>query len=311
MAEQRYLAELAVLTMQAPDATEQTVLVTAPRDIDAGPEGAGAMMADTAGLPWLRPATVDELASGPSAPTGDLADPPDATTLDAAGMTDVIAGTAVREDLAGAVVGDADIALRGYDAAIARTVSAGWRADPEGFRNVASGLRASLERLRSQVTLLAPADGTYSLGSSNAPLVLTVRNDLPLTVRVLLDVRTRGSRGLSVADIGAQTLAPGQRSTLQVPTEVHQSGGFAVTAQLTTPDGGPLGDRVQLQVKSTAYGSISLLITIGAAGLLGLLFLRRLVTFVLRRRRAAAEDAVAAGAPEGADPQRPPNRSPV
>ena len=84
---------------------------------------------------------------------------------------------------------------------------------------------------------------------------------------------------------------------------MQQSGGFAVTAQLTTPGGGPLGDRISLQVKSTAYGSISLIITIGAAVLLGLLFLRRLVNFILRRRRAAA------AAPDRAPPEGAPARS--
>jgi hypothetical protein len=225
-------------------------------------------------------------------------------------MADVVAAGAVRTDLAGAVVGDADTALRAYDAGIARTAAALWRSDPQGFRLAATELLATLERLRSRVTLLAPADGTYSLASSDAPLVLTVRNDLPFAVQVLLDLRVRGTRGLSIGDIGPQTLAPGERTTLQVPTEVQQSGGFAVTAELTTPSGGPLGNRVTMQVKSTAYGSISLLITIGAAALLGLLFLRRLIRFVLRRRAAAGTGALP-GAPEGAAVPLPPTRSPV
>jgi hypothetical protein len=309
MAEQRYLAELAVLTLQAPPGTEQTVLVAPPRDVDAGPEGIGAMMADTAGLPWLRPSGPDELFAVPPAPAGDLVVPADAAGLDPAGMVDVAASVASREDLAGAVVGDADTALQAYDAAIARATSVAWRSDAEGFQDAAHDLRSAMDRVRGQVTLLAPADGTYSLGSSDAPLVLTVRNDLPIAVQVLLQVSTRGGRGLSIADIGVQTLAPGQRTTLQVPTEVRRSGGFAVTAQLTTPGGGPLGDRISMQVKSTAYGSISLIITIGAAVLLGLLFLRRLVNFLLRRRRAAATPEP--GAPEGTTGALPPNRSPV
>jgi hypothetical protein len=309
MAEQRYLAELAVLTLQAPAGSDQTVLVAPPRDVDAGPEGAGAMMADTAGLPWLRATGPDELFAGPSAPAGELAAPGDGVGLDPTGLADITAAEALRQDLGGAVVGNADTALQAYDAAIARSASVAWRADGDGFRRSAHSLRAALERLRGRVTLLAPADGTYSLGSSDAPLVLTVRNDLPIAVQVLLRVQTRGTRGLSIADIGAQTLAPGQRTTLQVPTQVRQSGGFAVTAQLTTPGGAPLGDRISLQVKSTAYGSISLFITIGAALLLGLLFLRRLVNFLLRRRRAAA--AAELGAPEGTTGAQPSNRSPV
>ena len=310
MAEQQYLAELAVLSTQAPVGTEQTVLVAAPREVDAGPEGAGAMMADTSSLPWLRPTTLAELSAAAPRSAGELTDLVDAPLLDPAGMADLVAAAADRDDLATAVVGDADTALRSYDAAMSRAASVTRREEPEDFRAVAGAVRSTVERLRDQVTLLAPADGTYSLGSSDAPLVLTVRNDLPVTVRVLLDVRTRGNRGLSIGDIGPQTLAPGQRSTLQVPTEVRQAGGFAVRAQLRTPGGGPLGDEIALQVKSTAYGPISLIITIGAAALLGLLFLRRLVNFVLRRRRAAADASAPAAAPEGAL-QPPPNRSPV
>ena len=76
------------------------------------------------------------------------------------------------------------------------------------------------------MTLLAPANGTYSLASSDAPLVLTVRNDLPFPVSVRLDLRIRGNRGLSIDDIGPQTLPQGQRTTLQVPAHVRQSGEF-------------------------------------------------------------------------------------
>lgn len=307
LAEQRYLAELALITLQAPRGSAPTVLVAAPRDIDAGPDGAGAMMGDTAGLAWLRPGTVAGLAATPPADAGAVAEPRDAVLLDPAGLGDVTDAVATRDDLAGAVVGDPGAALQAYDSGVARATSVAWRGDPEGFRAAAQDVRATMDRLRSRVTLLAPADGTYSLASSDAPLVLTVNNELPFAVEVLLELRVRGNRGLSIGDIGPQVLAPGERTTLQVPTQVRQSGGFAVSATLTTPSGGPLGARVDLQVKSTAYGPISLIITIGAAALLGLLFLRRLVLFLLRRRRAAAGGP----APDDVVVAQPPTRSPV
>ncbi|MET0765371.1 MAG: DUF6049 family protein [Blastococcus sp.] len=310
MAEQRYLAELAALGLQAPAGSELTVLVAPPRLVEAGPDGAGAMMADTTGLTWLRPGSVEGLVGSPIASAGDLVDAADSVPLDPAGMADVVGAVGIRHDLADAVVGNADVALADHDAALARATSAYWRTDPEGFRAGAVAIRESMDRLRGRVSLLAPVDGTYSLASSDAPLVLTVHNDLPFAVQVLLDVRTRGNRGLSIGDIGATTLEPGERKTLQVPTQVRQSGGFAVTAALTTPGGALLGEPVHMQVKSTAYGSISLLITFGAATLLGLLFLRRLVLFILRRRRAAAGADQPGTAPEGAGLQ-PPTRSPV
>ncbi len=312
LAVQRYLAELAVLTAQAAPGSEQTVLVAPPRGVDAGPDGAGAMMADTTSLPWLRPAALDTLAGGVRTEDGALVEPLDAPRLDPAALIDVAEVVAGRDDLAGAVEGDAGTALQAFDAAVARGTSVAFRTDPDGFQAAADDLTATLQRLRSRVTLLAPADGTYTLASSDAPLVLTVRNDLPFAVRVLPEVRARGNRALSIGEIGVRVLAPGERATLQVPTSLGQSGGFAVTATLTTPGGNALGERVTLQVRSTAYGPISLIITIGAASLLGLLFLRRLVHFLLRRRaRAAGVDE--GGRPVGPEgtPAAPPTRSPV
>ncbi len=314
-AEQRHLAELALLTLQAGRAPAgQSVLVAPPREVDADPAAVSAMMAATAQLPWLRPATVAQLGDGPVTDTGELVPPSGPGGLEPAGLVDVAAAVDVREDLAGAVVGDADAALAPWDAAIARTSSAAWRDDAAAFAAAAADLRTTTTRLLERVTLLSPAEGTYSLASSDAPLVLTVLNDLPFPLRVQLDVESRGN-ALSVGDISDQVLGPQQRTTLQVPTEVRQSGRFSIAATLTTPDGVPLGDPVRLQVQSTAYGTISVVITIGAAALLGLLFLRRLVLFLLRRRRGTpgdGDDDLSGGpAPEGAAVPLPPTRSPV
>jgi hypothetical protein len=305
-AEQRHLAELALLALQAGGAPAgQSVLVAPPREVDADPVAVSAMMTAAAGVPWLRPVTVARLGDGPVTDTGELVPPSGPGGLEPGGLADVAAAVEVREALAGAVVGDADTVLAPWDAAVARTSSAAWRDDPAAFAAAAADLRTSVTRLLERVTLLAPAEGTYSLASRDAPLVLTVLNDLPFALRVQLEVQSRGN-ALSVGDVSDQVLGPQQRTTLQVPTEVRQSGRFSVAATLTTPDGVPLGDPVRLQVQSTAYGSISVVITIGAAALLGLLFLRRLVRFVLRRRRGAPEPEVPepAGGP-------PPTRSPV
>ena len=311
LAEQGYLAELGALSSQlaAAGGTGQTVLVVPPRRVDPDPATVAAMMADTAGQPWLAAVPVGALDGTPVAAAGAL-DPLAVTPspLPAAGMAEIAATSRIRDDFAGAVVGDPDAVLAGYDAAIARAASVHWRSDPPGFDASVTALRETVARLRDQVTLLAPVDGTYSLASSDAPLVLTVQNDLPFAVQVRVDLRTRDNVGLTTDDIGVTTLEPGSRTPLQVPAHVRQSGGFAVTAGLTTPTGGALGETVQIQVKSTAYGSITLAITIGAAALLGLLFLRRAVRFVLDRRRGRTEDD---GPPLDDPTALPPARSPV
>jgi hypothetical protein len=293
LAEQRYLAELGVLTDQLADedpAAVQTVLVVPPRLVDADPRWASAMIGDTVTEPWLAPGSVPGLAAGAEADAGDLA-PADPSPLGLAALSEVAETAAVRDDFAAAVVGDPARVLAGYDAAIARATSAAWRTDATGFTGAVADLTDTVAHLRDEVTLLAPADGTYSLASDDAPLVLTVQNDLPFAVDARLDLRARGSVGLETEDVGVIRLEPQSRTTIQVPTQVRKSGGFAVTATLTTPAGGPLGESVQLQVRSTAYGSVTLAITLGAGALLGLLFLRRLVRFLLARRRPAVEPA--------------------
>jgi hypothetical protein len=309
VSEQRYLADLAVLTTQqdaADPALAQTVLVVPPRELDADPEWAGAMIADTAEQPWLQPAALTDLAAGPaSAPVATTQPATDRGLLPAEATAGVARAERVRDDVAGAVVGNADTTLAGYDAAMARTASVAWREEPEGSARSATDLVDTLGSLQAQVTLVAPTDGTYSLASSDAPLVLTVQNDLPFAVEVRLDLRTRGNVGLTTDDIGVTRLDPQSRTLLQVPAHVQQSGGFSVTARLQTPDGGPLGAAVQLQVKSTAYGRVTVWLTVGAAALLALLFLRRLVRFLLARRRGTPDD-------EPVDPATvPPTRSPV
>ncbi|GAB3352989.1 DUF6049 family protein [Modestobacter lapidis] len=310
LAEQRYLAELGVLTDQLADeepAAVQTVLVVPPRLVDADPEWASAMIGDTVTEPWLAATSVGGLATGPSTDAGELVaadrDAVVGSPLPAAGLAEIAETAAVRDDFAAAVAGDPATVLAGYDAALARAGSAAWRIDPAGFADAVADLSDTIADLRDRVTLLAPADGTYSLASNDAPLVLTVQNDLPFAVDVRLDLSARANVGLSTEDVGITRLEPRSRTTIQVPTEVRQSGGFTVTAALTTPAGGPLGEPVQLQVKSTAYGTVTLAITLGAGVLLGLLFLRRLVRFLLRRRRPAVERAEPAAVP--------PVRSPV
>ncbi|NEM07640.1 DUF6049 family protein [Geodermatophilus normandii] len=306
IAEQRYVAELVLVSQQAgTDPVGQSVLVAPSRDVDPDPEAVTAMIADTA-LPGLRPASLTDLAAGPVADAGTPLDQVGAALLDPAGLGELATAAGLRDDLAGAVVGeDPATALASVDAALSRAASAAWRDDPAGFLAAARDVSDTVGGLRERVTLVAPADGTYSLASSDAPLVLTVQNDLPFAVRVLPQVRTRDNVGLTIGDLSAQELAPGQRTTLEVPTQVRQSGRFAVTASLTTPGGGALGDDVAIQVRSTAYGTISLSITIGAAVLLGLLFLRRGVLFLRRRERAEEE------LPDGAGAAWPPSRSPV
>jgi hypothetical protein len=285
------------------------VLVTPPRTVDADPDTVARMMGETTTTPWLQAATAQSFVTGGTGPGTALATPAATPALDPTGLATLVQAVSTRDAIAASAVRDPVGQLAPEDAATSRAASIEWRDDVSGFRAAARDVRTTMTRLADSVSLVAPSDGTYSLASNNAPLVLTVRNDLPFAVQVLLQLQT-ASMGLQFGDVGKQTLLPGQLTTLQVPTQVTHLGAFSVTAALTTPDGAALGDPVRIRVKSTAYGPIGLFITIGAASLLGLLFLRRLIRF-LRRRGGPPSDGLPGPSAEGAAVPQPPTRSPV
>ena len=91
------------------------------------------------------------------------------------------------------------------------------------------------------------------MASPNSPLLLVTRNALPFPVRVSLSVDTPDELHVDAVDV-VQIPAAGSR-TLQVPTQSDAEGGtrHTVTFTLTSPDGRPLSDPVELSVQSGGY----------------------------------------------------------
>ena len=83
----------------------------------------------------------------------------------------------------------------------------------------------------------------------------------------------------------AQTIAPHRQIAVDVRAEARTSGVFPLDVQLLTPRGESY-DAEQLFVRSTAYGSVAILITAGATGVLLLAAVVRLTRRALAARRA-------------------------
>ena len=83
--------------------------------------------------------------------------------------------------------------------------------------------------------------------------------------------------GLRVAPIPPQRIPPLGRRQVQVSAEVVRSGQFSVEATVHSPAGRALGPPSRLQVRSTAYGTITVWLTGSAAVLLVVLAAHRVV----------------------------------
>jgi hypothetical protein len=122
------------------------------------------------------------------------------------------------------------------------------------------------------VTIVNPG-GSYTLATEHSPLPLALRNNLPVPIRVRVQVDA--PPGMTVTDMGEIELPPGYLP-LRVPIEVHFTQRVAVDVALRTPDGLALGEPVRLSVHSNAYGKVLFFITLTAGAVLALLTARRL-----------------------------------
>ncbi|OBK77408.1 DUF6049 family protein [Mycobacterium sp. 1274761.0] len=126
--------------------------------------------------------------------------------------------------------------------------------------------------LFNAVTIVNPG-GSYTLATEHSPLPLALRNDLPVPIRVRLQVDA--PPGMTVTDMGEIELPPGYLP-LQVPVEVHFTQRVAVDVALRTANGLPLGEPVRLSVHSNAYGKVLFFITLSVGAVLVALAGRRL-----------------------------------
>jgi hypothetical protein len=130
----------------------------------------------------------------------------------------------------------------------------------------------TVDDLFGAVTIVNPG-GSYTLATEHSPLPLALRNDLPVPIRVRLQIDA--PPGMSVTDMGEIVLPPGYLP-LKVPIEVNFTQRVAVDVALRTADGLPLGEPVRLSVHSNAYGKVLFFITLSAGAVLVLLAGRRL-----------------------------------
>ena len=186
----------------------------------------------------------------------------------------------VLRDLQGATVLDPAANLRPTSLlnplrlGLLRAVSTAWRETPTRAVQLATDQTSQLDELRRSVRIVQPP-GPYSLAASDSPLLITVSNELPVGVQVALNLSE--TAGLRAGAVGLQLVPARSTRQLVIPAKVSRAGQFSIDARLSTPGGTPLGERSTLQLRSPAFGRVTVALTAGAGALLVLLVARRVV----------------------------------
>ena len=299
LAEQRFLAETAIIAAQEPSVS-RTLVIAPDRRGDVSSAAAIGALRDLGRVPWLCPVTLSSVAADAERCPGgpDIATP---AAQDRGALRTSSAGEVPASFLAG-VGTDRNQAVQLTDAvltdnaqgpvaamkarlrrAIARAESSAWRTNPEGGQVATSWLHDEVQRLLGKIVVRG---GQVLLTSSRGTLQVSVENtlDVPVTVRVRFRPRTLG---LVTAQSRLVEVAPGHAVPVSVRATAQKSGQFVVDAQLVDRNGHDLGQPSSVYVRSTRYGRLALAVTIGGAGVLFVGAGFRVIRRALRRTAPA------------------------
>jgi hypothetical protein len=247
------------------------------------------------------PVPLAQLAGGPpAAQTVSLSPSRDAPPALPASVTDdVTAASNTLGDLTSAMQQDArsDVPPASLTAPFGRNLlrseSRAWQGNEAAARAALHDATDQLARLKAKVTVVPPTNPlSWASGDSLLPAVVT--NQLP--VHVVVRVVLGDTQGVRPQAYDSQLIPAMQRRTLYIPVQVLRSGRLSVDVRLTTPQGTPLGNAARFEATSTAYGTITIVITVTAAVALVLLVARRIYRRMRSSRRTIRTAPVASPA---------------
>jgi hypothetical protein len=288
------LAELAVRATQEPE-VQHTAVLAAPRWVDPDVATAVRVVKETSSSAYTRPTWLGDAVGGPLLPNSRshlAAVPASARMLPA---TNVSAAVQITHDLPAlrslltparpaTISPQARQLLAGLPAEAQRVSSAAWgrAGNGQAASAFARALTAQSDALSRGVVIVKPSY-SYTLGSDNSPLPITVENNLPYPVTVMVKMTTVNGLPGFTAKPAKEVVEADSKRTLHLPTSIDRTGRIRVQATLLTPDGAhELGFPVQMTVRSTALGAIGVIITIAAGAVL---LLALLIRFGRRLRR--------------------------
>ncbi|HWA67886.1 MAG TPA: DUF6049 family protein [Mycobacteriales bacterium] len=288
---QRYLGETLMIEAEAPSDQRSILIAPAPR-WQPSQSYAANLLADTGKVPWLEPTTLSTiLAQSPDSaverqsltyPSADRA-----SELPPAYVGQVAQRQHALSQLT-SILPPGDPETRPLSAGLLRALSTAWRGVAGPRRGWMTDFSRALRTMTSGVHIVSKAGSTVTLTGHGGKVPVTIANtlDAPAQITVQLDAHER----LTLPNHGrvAVTVPADQQTTVDVHATAKTSGVFSLDVQLLTPNGQKYGTPVQLFVRSTVYGTITLVITGVATAALLVAVAIRLTRRAINARRASS-----------------------
>lgn len=280
-AEQRFLAETALITNERPH-EPRTVVAMPPRRWDPDPAFAKRLLNQH--VPWLGTVSLKNVLN--TRPVNRTFQPPKSAS---GGLTRSYLHQV--KNLSQQIGLFSSIFTRGesgFQLSPARLESSAWHGQSRHAVQLRGTVQSELNSAIGKVTVIRKPNNTANLAGKSARIPLTVSNELGSgTVKVRLNVSAENPARLRVGHYEREvTLEAGLKDTVLVPVQASANGIGIINVELLTADDKSFGQRKQMRIQATGYGRTALII-IGVS--LVVLFLG--VGYrVMRRRGDGAEE---------------------
>ncbi|MGQ0467117.1 MAG: DUF6049 family protein [Sporichthyaceae bacterium] len=306
LAQQRLLAETALITLERPN-VGRAVLMAPPRRWDPPAAGAKRLLAVFAAAPWMTASTLDTLSQTRVPAELVATEVDDRPALEArrlpqryvAGGRDSLRAVAGEARSLRAVFADDENLGTDPEAAVLRAASSSWIADVPGGRGYLAKVGEWVRADAGKVKILGRR-GVVTLAGSRGTIPVTVQNGLSRPIRIRPTIVPVVSGRLRARSPELLTIAAGRSRTVSIPAEAAANGITRVRLELRDAEGNTYGQPTFLRVNVTNYGSVGLIVVLGGGGLLFAVAIVRNIRRVQRHRQHTAGQS-RSEAPERSD----------
>ncbi|QFG70038.1 DUF6049 family protein [Ornithinimicrobium pratense] len=293
-AAQRLLAHTLGTWLEAP-ASPRTLVIAPPRGAEVPAEVLDQLSEGWARAQWLSPVSAQEVLdrAEDADPVGLSGIAPEEEVLGP--LSDLVVPSAspvltsrardlvrLQEDLDGLsqILRDTD-ALRSWEPVLDAQWSTRWRQDEDVWVSTWRTLRHEVASTRDAVYLLP---SSVNFLADQGVIHLTVVNDLPVAVEnVQLRLRPSNGRLQVTGQPDPVDVGPGSRASVPFQARSITRGETVLHVRITAPDGTPLGEDAEVNVRVQPTGVWIYWVLGGLAGLVLVLGLRRALTSSSRR----------------------------
>jgi hypothetical protein len=304
-AAQRYLAETAMITAEAPDLS-RSIVVAPPRRWDPPAGLASELMSETVSAPWLRPVSLGQLATAKS-PTGEVSRQAPTATSSAQLPSSLLTQASQLDQQAALLESVQATPDTGYNDALNSAVlaveSTAWRGGGSALaagQALAQQTGTYLSRQQGKLTIIGPPRVT--LGGPTGAVPVSVSNGLGFAVRVGLEAADPNGRVTAKQTHHTIVVPPGQQEVVKLQVTASGDGSATLQLNLVNAAGVPLSARRTIIVQATHYGDLALVIIASALGIFLLASAARAVRRGLRGPRAGGPEPPES--PANDDPER-------